>query len=117
MSLVHRLDLLESAGLVQWAQTQPDLEYAFRHSLVQEAAYRSLVKPDRRQLHQAVAEALERIYADRAQELAPLLAHHFVESGEDERALKYYALAGDAAARAYANVEAAAHYTRAIEIA
>ncbi len=119
MALAAQLNLLESTDLIRLAQTQPEVEYLFRHALIQEAAYGSLVKSDRRHLHQAVGEALERGYPDRlgSAELAPLLGAHFFEAGDDLRALKYFTLAGDAAARVYANSEAALHYTRALEVA
>ncbi len=119
MTISAHLTVLEASGLVRLAQTQPEIEYLFRHALVQEAAYASLVKADRRQLHLAVGEALEQLYPDQLQsrELAPLLAEHFSKAGDDEHALKYFTLAGDAAARVYANTEAIWHYTRALEIA
>src|SRR5574341_1275756 len=118
-TLGQQLAQLESHGLVHLAQREPELEYLFRHTLVQDAAYASLVKFDRITLHREVGEALERLYPDRvaSPELAPQLAHHFLQAGDDERALKYFALAGDAAARVYANAEALQHYTRALEIA
>ena len=115
--LGHHLNSLESIGLIRLAATLPDVEYLFRHTLVQEAAYHSLVKRDRAHLHRAVGETLERMYADRAGELAALLAKHFDEAGDDERALKYFTLAGERAAATYANAEAVMHYTRALEIA
>jgi len=117
MALSIQLTTLESSGLIHLAQSQPEIEYLFRHVLVQEAAYSSLVKQDRRHLHLAAGEALERMYAGRLEELTPMLAHHFSEAGDDERALKYFTLAGDAAARVYANAEAVMHYGRALEIA
>ncbi|HLF27553.1 MAG TPA: hypothetical protein VJG32_14560 [Anaerolineae bacterium] len=117
MTLVARLSALESSGLIHLAQTLPDVEYLFRHALVQDAAYSSLVKNDRRRLHLAVGEALERMHPSRLDELAPRLAEHFQVAGDDHRALKYFAQAGDAAARIYALPEAIAHYTRALELA
>lgn len=115
-ALVQYLGSLEASGLIRLAQAQPELEYLFRHALVQDAAYSSLVKQDRRQLHLAVGEALERLYPERLELLAPVLGQHFYQAGEDARALKYLTLAGDAAARVYANAEAIAHYTRALEV-
>jgi tetratricopeptide (TPR) repeat protein len=119
MTFTHQLATLESTGLIRLAATQPELEYLFRHALVQEAAYDSLVKQDRKRLHRAVGEALERRFPDQAasRELAPLLARHFDEAGDDRRASAYFARAGDAAAAVYANAEAVEHYTRAIGIA
>ncbi len=119
MTLTAQLNTLESSGLIRQVQTRPDLEYLFRHALVQEAAYASLVRQDRRQLHRSVGETIEQLFANQASspELAPLLARHFDLAAELDRALKYYALAADQAAQQYANVEAVAHYARAIEIA
>ncbi len=112
-----QLDALEGSGLIHLAQMQPDLEYLFRHALVQEAAYHSLLKGDRRAQHRRVGEVLERLYPDRLDELAPVLALHFDEAGDDARALDYYMRAGDFALRRYANAEAVAHYTRALDTA
>ena len=117
MTLISHLNTLESTGLIRLTQALPELEYLFRHALIQDAAYNSLVKQDRRQLHRSVAETLERLYPHRAEELAPLLAHHFDETGDSTRALRYYTLAGDHAARQYANAEAEQHYARALELA
>ena len=119
ITLPGHLAQLESSGLIRLAQIQPDLEYLFRHALVQEAAYESLVKQDRRRLHRAVGEALERSYPDRltSRDLAPLLAQHFDAAGDETRALRYFTLAGDAAARVYANAEATHHYSRAVALA
>src|SRR3972149_5847245 len=118
-TLGQQLTQLESQGLVHVARMEPELEYLFRHALIHDAAYASLVKADRRALHREVGDTLERLYPDRlaSQELAPLLGEHFFQAGDDERALKYFTLAGDAAARVYANAEALQHYTRAVEIA
>lgn len=114
----QQLAYLESVGLVRVAQVEPELEYLFRHALVQGAAYDSLLKQDRKRLHLAVGEVLEQLYPDRlaSRELAPVLGQHFYEAG-DARALKYFTWAGDAAANVYANAEAVAHYSRALEIA
>ena len=62
MTVTTHLTTLEASGLVRLAQTQPELEYLFRHALLQDAAYGSLVRSDRRALHLAVAEAMERLY-------------------------------------------------------
>ena len=115
--LVQHLNTLESSGLVRLAVAQPELEYLFRHALIHDAAYGSLVKQDRMQLHRAVGETLERTYPDRLEELAPLLGHHFDEAGDDQRALKYFTQAADSAVRVYANAEAVMHYARALDIA
>ncbi|MBU0495559.1 MAG: tetratricopeptide repeat protein [Chloroflexi bacterium] len=117
MSLDRHLDVLEDHDLIRLAQDEPELEYLFRHALVQEAAYDSLLRQERRQLHRAVGQVLEELYPARREELAATLAHHFFQAGDDQQALKYFALAGDVAYRQYAVAEAATHYARALEIA
>ncbi len=113
--LEAHIQKLEVAGLIA-AQADPEAGYIFRHALVQDAAYNSILLKQRRQLHQRVGVTLEDTFADRAEEFAPLLAYHFY-TAEDPRSLKFDMLAGDSAARLYANSEAAIHYTRAIETA
>src|SRR5258706_8781395 len=122
MTLTVQLGLLESAGLIGLAAIQPELEYQFRPVLVKDAAYHSLVKGDRRALHRAVGETLETLFAHPAPEhipdqLYPLLGLHFAEAGQAARAQHYFTLAGQGAAAAYANLEAAAHYTQALAAA
>ena len=119
MTLSGQLDTLESSGLIRLAQLQPEIEYLFRHALIQEAAYQSLVKNQRHRLHQTVGESLERLYPARlaSPELAPVLARHFAEAGDQARALRYYTLAGHAAAEMFANTEAIHHFGRALEMA
>ena len=68
MTLLRQLNKLESAGLVSIAQIEPDLEYLFRHALVREAAYSSLLSVDAKELHLAVGEAREQVYPDKIDE-------------------------------------------------
>jgi tetratricopeptide (TPR) repeat protein len=116
MTLLAQLNTLEASGLILPAQTVPELEYLFRHALVQDAAYASLLKQDRRRLHLAAGEVLESIFNNRLDEVAPVLGQHFAEAGDAVRAIKYFTRAGDIAAGRYANAEAVMHYSRAITI-
>lgn len=83
------LDTLESKGLIRVAAIQPELEYLFRHALVQDAAYESLLKQERRSLHRLVGDALEQLYPERHGELAAVLARHFEQAGEPDKAIEY----------------------------
>jgi serine phosphatase RsbU (regulator of sigma subunit) len=116
MNLLNSLGTLESAGLIQVAKLEPDLEYLFRHSLVQDAAYASLLDSDRKRLHLAVGNAIESLYPDRKRQMAAILGYHFEEAGEDQRALDYFILAGDEALGVYANEEAEIQYRRALQL-
>ena len=119
MALTTQLNTLEVSGLIRLAQVEPELEYLFRHTLVQEAAYTSLLPADQKRLHFEVGEALEHAYPDRleSRELAPVLGRHFAQAGDDERALRYLTTAADLALASYANQEAEGHYRLALTLA
>ena len=108
-----QLDTLEAKGLIRLAASQPELEYLFRHWLVQDAAYGSLLKQERRELHRLVGEALEVLYPDRSSELAGVLAIHFSEAGETDKAVEYLIAAGRFAMDRNAIAEAYAAFDRA----
>ncbi len=117
MTLAARLEKIESSGLIRVAQVDPELEYVFRHALVQDATYESLLKVDRRSLHHAVGQTLEGLYAERLDEIAATLALHFERAEEYEKAVRYLVRAGEVAARAYAVDEAIELFGHALELA
>jgi class 3 adenylate cyclase/tetratricopeptide (TPR) repeat protein len=110
------LQKLEQAGLILPLPTDAESGFTFRHALVQDAAYASMLLKQRRELHRRAGTVLEGLYPDRIEEFAALIAHHFY-AGEDDRSLKYDLVAGDSAARLYANAGAAIHYSHALEVA
>ena len=116
MTVISQLSKLESAGLIRLVQYEPELEYLFRHVLVQDAAYGTLLTTDRKRLHQAVGEAVETLYADRLDELAAMLARHFQQAGDEEHALDYYTRAGDSALASFANQEAESLFRSALAL-
>jgi tetratricopeptide (TPR) repeat protein len=101
-----QLDTLEAKGLIRLATIDPELEYLFRHALVQDAAYESLLKQERRSLHRVVGEAVEQLYPERMTELAAVLAMHFEQAGDTERAVRYLSEAARFAYERNAIVEA-----------
>ena len=107
-----QIQYLQEASLVEPFRE----EYAFRHVLIQEAAYDSILIKKRVELHRRIGETLAELHANRIEEFTPLLAYHFYIA-QDSRSLKYDILAGEKAARLYANVEAATHFSRALEVA
>ena len=92
---------------------RPNPEYRFRHGLVQEVAYASLVETTRRKLHKRVGEALEDIYRESPEESYALLARHFSEADVPDKAVDYLLKAGDRARSIYADQEALDHYRKA----
>jgi ABC-type transport system substrate-binding protein/class 3 adenylate cyclase len=105
---------LQRLDLVVEERRRPSPEYRFRHGLVQEVAYGGLVERRRQELHRAVGEALERIHRDSLEEVYGLLARHFSEADDAERAVVYLLRAGDAARAVYADQEAVELYRRAL---
>jgi len=113
MTMDARLDTLEAKGLIRLASYRPELEYLFRHWLVQDAAYGSLLKQERRELHRLVGEALEMLYPDRIDELAAVLALHFEQSGDTTKAIEYLVAVGRHALEGAAIREAFSAFDRA----
>lgn len=125
INLTEHLQTLEKSDLITPQKSEADLEYAFKHVFTQESVYQSLLRSDRRQLHQQVGEALETLFSPslegQAQAEAPddlplLLAHHFEKSADTGRALKYLKIGAAEAAAAYANQEAVELYSRALAL-
>ncbi len=116
-ALETQLRALERIGLISETTRMPEREYAFRHSLTQESTYGTILVRTRRALHRRVGEVFEDRYADRIEDVAPLLARHFQEAGDDERTLRYATIAGDHAADLYANADAVTVYANAIDAA
>jgi ABC-type oligopeptide transport system substrate-binding subunit/class 3 adenylate cyclase len=101
---------LQRLDLVREGRRWPQPEYRFKHALIQEAAYRTLVGPDRRRLHRKAAEWLEEAYAGRTDEVEGLLAHHWLGAEDEEQAVRHLGRAGDKARLEYALDEAIGYY-------
>jgi predicted ATPase/class 3 adenylate cyclase len=98
------------------AASQPDAEYSFRHVLMSEAIYSTLLKKERSRLHGRVGEAIERLYPGRLDEYVELLARHYSWSPQSERALHYLLLAGEKAAAGFINEQARQHFQLALDL-
>jgi predicted ATPase len=106
------LDQLGEAGLLFCRGTPPHASYLFKHALVQDAAYSTLLRGRRQELHARVAAALEQHFPDRVERQPELLAHHLSSAGDTERAVKQWLKAGQHAAARLAYLEAIAHLER-----
>jgi class 3 adenylate cyclase/tetratricopeptide (TPR) repeat protein len=91
--------------------------YIFKHAVIQDVAYNSLLRDRRRELHRAVALAIEELYPDRLNDHVEELAHHFSQGEDWAKAFEYLERSGDRAKYAYANPVALDFYARAIEAA
>jgi ABC-type transport system substrate-binding protein/class 3 adenylate cyclase len=118
--LLPRARLLRTLSELQWLQLVVEErggaapEYRFRHGLVREVAYGTLVEARRHELHLRVGDALLELHRDSEEEVYGVLAHHFAEADEPKHAIEYLLKAGDAARAVYADEEAIELYRRAL---
>src|SRR5271165_3255561 len=108
------LDRLVAAGLLFRQGSPPHATYLFKHALVQDAAYGTLLRGPRQELHARIAAATETGMPERVEREPELLAYHYAEGGQPDTAAGYWLAAGRLAARRSANSEAVAHLKRGI---
>jgi hypothetical protein len=114
--LTAALDRLCDSGLVLRRGQPPTAKFLFKHVLVQDTAYSSLLRADRRNLHRRIAEALEAQFSETAESQPELLAHHFAEAAMGESAVRYLLRAGQQALGLSAMTEAAALVGKALRL-
>jgi predicted ATPase len=108
-TLQHELGRLVEAEIVYQRGVPPHATYVFKHALVQDAAYESLLKSTRQQYHQRIAYVLEERFPDTAETQPELLAHHYTEAALTEKAVYCWYRAGQRAIERSAHVEAINH--------
>ena len=116
-TLNHALEQLVEAELIYRRGTPPDAIYEFKHALVQDAAYNSLLRRKRLQIHKRIGETLEERFPETITAKPELLAHHFREAGLPAKAFVYAMRAGEAAISRYAPTEARARFQEALDLA
>ena len=114
--LADALDQLVAAGLAFRRGTLSEASYSFKHALVRDAAYDSLLRKPRRQLHARIADALKAEFPETAAAQPELLAHHYTEAGRVPDAIEYWLRAGLRAAEHSANQEAVGHLRSGLEV-
>lgn len=107
---------LVSSELVFRRGAAPEATYIFKHALVQDAAYQSLLKSRRQQLHARIASALEVRFADITQNTPEVVAHHCTQADLHNEAVRYWIMAGQRAGERSANAEAVAHLKKGLEL-
>jgi class 3 adenylate cyclase/predicted ATPase len=113
-ALQSALDRLVTAGLLFRQGVPPHVTYLFKHALVQDAAYGTLLREPRRALHARIVETLDNQFADIAESRPELLARHATEAGQIEKAAYLWGKAGQRSLDRSALVEAAAQISQAI---
>jgi class 3 adenylate cyclase len=116
MDLAAGLERLTGSGLVSRRGTPPDAAYAFKHALVQDAAYGTLLKSRRRQLHSNIAKVLVERFPAMAESQPEVVAHHFTEASLASEAIDYWRRAGRLASARSANREAVTSFEQALHL-
>src|SRR5713101_9078511 len=115
-TLQRALNRLVEAELVYQRGLPPQAYYFFKHALIRDSAYESLLKSTRQQYHQRIAQVLEAQFPETAETQPELLAHHYTEAGLNEQAVGYWHKAGQRASERSAHVEAIAHLRQGLEL-
>lgn len=115
--LDQQLGTLLKLEMIREAARLPELEYAFRNPLTQEAVYNTILLKNRRNFHLRAGEAIERLYADRLESFYGLLTHHFSLAGVPEKSIEYSRLAARQAANLFAYEEAIQNLCSALSLA
>jgi len=111
------LEQLERRDLVYEERSVPELEYAFKHVLTQEATYQGILENQRKAFHLQVAQGIEMLYRAHIEDYYEELAHHYVRTERKDKALEYQLKSAEKAKKQYANETAIEFYKKAIEVA
>lgn len=115
-ALAQHLNQLVSSEFLYQRGMPPESNYIFKHALIQDAAYNSLLISRRQQYHRQVALTLEERFPEAVETQPELIAYHFTEAGFNQQAVTYWQKAGQIAMRRSANVEALNHLQRGLEL-
>jgi predicted ATPase len=115
-TLQRELGRLVEAEIVYQRGLPPQAHYFFKHALIQDAAYESLLKSTRQQYHQRIAQVLEEQFPETTQAQPEFLAHHYTEAGLTGQAVAYWYKAGQSASERSAHVEAISHLTKGLAL-
>jgi predicted ATPase len=115
-TLQRDLGRLIEAELLYQRGVLPQATYLFKHALIQEAAYQSLLRSTRQYYHQRAARVLTEQFAETVETHPELIAHHYTEAACNEQAVPYWQLAGQRAIQRSAHLEAVAHLTQGLDV-
>jgi len=116
VTLQRELGRLVEAEIVYQRGVPPQATYTFKHALIQDAAYQSLLKSTRQQYHQRIGQVLEAQFPETAETQSELVAHHYTEAGITAKAVSYWHKAGQRARANFAYVETIAHITKGLQL-
>ncbi|MDH3604567.1 MAG: adenylate cyclase, partial [Candidatus Tectomicrobia bacterium] len=114
--LQEGLSQLVEAELLYQRGRPPQATYIFKHALIQDTAYASLLRRRRQQMHQQIAQLIETQFSETVETQPELLAHHYTEAGRTETAMRYWQRAGEHAMQRSAYAEAIANFTQGLTL-
>ena len=114
--LAHGIDTLVASGLAFRRGMAPDAVYTFKHALVRDAAYSTLLRSQRQELHARIGKSLEEHFPEIVDTQPELLAHHFAQAGSLDQAIEYWRRAGLRSVGRSAHAEAGAHFACALDL-
>jgi tetratricopeptide (TPR) repeat protein len=106
---------LQQGEIIQQIDSQRSARYEFKHALVRDAAYESLLKSSRREIHARVGAVIEKEWPEIVAGQPELLAHHYSLAGNPELAVRYWVIGGQRARSRSANLEAIGQFQKALE--
>ncbi len=114
--LLSALSLLEEADIISRLEVSPSVRFAFKHVLLRDAVYDSLLRGKRRETHADIAAVLEDHFAELVENQPEILAHHYSEAGNNQSAVRWWRKSGRRALANSANVEAISHFRNALRL-
>jgi class 3 adenylate cyclase/predicted ATPase len=114
--LLHHLSVLRDSEHIYEREIYPQVTYIFKHALIQDVTYQSLLKSTCQKHHRKIAHVMEQHFPEIAQVQPEVMGHHFTEAGLTEQAIPYWQKAGEIAIRRSANLEAIGHFHMALEM-
>ena len=114
--LLHHLSVLRDSEHIYERAAYPQVTYIFKHALIQDVTFQSLLKSTCQKHHRKIAHVMEQHFPEIAQVQPEIMGHHFTEAGLTEQAIPYWQKAGEIAIRRSANLEAIGHFNMALEM-
>jgi class 3 adenylate cyclase/tetratricopeptide (TPR) repeat protein len=114
--LKSQLETLQKLEFIARKNTSPDIEYIFKHALIQEVAYGSMLQKKRMELHGNIGQAIEKLYPNRLEGFFEVLAYHYQQSNSTDKAVEYLRKSGRKALERYAVEESHRYYQQTFDL-
>jgi class 3 adenylate cyclase/tetratricopeptide (TPR) repeat protein len=113
--LISQLRDLQRLQFLQETRRRPEMQYAFKHALIRDVVYQTLLQRSRSELHLKAGQVMENLFGARLSEYESIIAEHFLRAEVWDKAAEYLLRAGDESTRLHAHAEARLHYAKGME--